>query len=53
MPFLLLALVVVALVLGIGLALKIAFWVLVIAAVVTALLVFGVFGVRGALGRRT
>jgi len=47
---LLLILVVVALVLGIGVALKIAFWALLIAAILIALVVFGV---RGALGRRT
>ena len=47
---LLLILVVVALVFGIGVALKIAFWALLIAAILIALVVFGV---RGALGRRT
>lgn len=49
MVILLVVLVAAALVLGIGLALKIAFWALVIAAIVVALLGFGV---RGALGRR-
>jgi hypothetical protein len=45
-----LILVVVALVFGIGAALKVAFWALLIAAILIALVVFGV---RGALGRRT
>ena len=49
MLMLLLILVVAAVVFGIGVALKVAFWALVIAAVLVALLVFGV---RGALGRR-